>query len=142
MLKLNTQCVIFGCAATNFIRITAFAACFSKVLKLFPAPSLPPFNTDWADRSSRYMSKRVNRRECITLSIKVSLQVRQFFCFWKLFGALNNCAIFLRSDKPERLYWTSKLSIWSYFGVRLCSRPLKHEDPWKSGTKNDGESVT
>ena len=75
--------------------------------------------------------------------LQVPLRVRQFFCFWKLSVPLNNCAnFFWRSDKPERLYWTSKLSIWSYFGIRLCSRPLKHEDPWKSGPKNGGEYVT
>ena len=75
-------------------------------------------------------------------ALKVLLRVRQFFCFWKLFVSLNNCAnFFLRSDKLERMYRTSKLLIWSYFSVRLCSRLLKHEDPWKSGTKNGGESV-
>ena len=41
--------------------------------------------------------------------------------------------ILLPSDNTFRFYLTSKLSIWSYSAVWLCSRPLKDEDPWKSG---------
>ena len=45
------------------------------------------------------------------------------------------CQFFWRSDKLEWFYWTLKLSISSCFGDQLCSQPLKHGNPWRSGTK-------
>ena len=47
-----------------------------------PQPILWNNSTDWLCKT-----------EAFGLD-KVPLRVRQFFCFWKLFVALNNCAIF------------------------------------------------
>ena len=72
--------------------------------------------------------------------LKVSLRVRQFFCFWKLFVALNNCANFfcdLTNLNGSIGLQSCRFRAISAFGSR-GSRPLKHEDPWMSGTKNEG----
>ena len=43
--------------------------------------------------------------------IKVHLQVRQFFCFWKHFVGLNHCAIFFALRQTFTVLLDSKLSI-------------------------------
>ena len=76
-------------------------------------------------------------------AFKVPLRVQQFFLFLETFCCSEKlCQFIWHSDKLERFYWTSKLSISSCFGDQLCSRPLKHGDPWKSGTKYGGGCVT
>ena len=40
--------------------------------------------------------------------VKVPLRVRQFFCFWKLFVALNNCANFFALFRRSALFTTAE----------------------------------
>ena len=65
---------------------------------------------------SDVLSVLKNSIEYSFVFFKVPVRVQQFFCFWKLFVALNNCANFFGVLTLERFYWTSKLLISSCFG--------------------------